>query len=176
MENTYHSKNHKAEVQTLVYLVKGENVLLIEKKRGLGKGFFNGAGGKVHEGENVEECAKRECEEELRVIPKKLEWRALLRFVNYVENKVSEEIYVHVFLCEEWEGEPEETEEAKPFWFSISQLPWNKMWEDDVFWLPHVLKGKRVYAEFAFQNWKLLHGRVYFLEESKNQNISNKGS
>ncbi len=153
----------KAEVQTLVYFLKDAEVLLIKKKRGLGKGYFNGVGGKVHEDESVEEAAMRECMEEIYVKPKKLEWKALLEFINKSEK--NEMIYVHVFLCREWKGEPRETEEAIPIWIKIAEIPFDKMWEDDKFWLPHVLKGKKLFASFGFENWKLKNGRVFILGE-----------
>lgn len=154
----------KAEVQTLLYLLKQNEVLLIEKKRGLGKGFFNGVGGKVHENESIEEAIIRECIEEIKVLPKNIEWKALLEFINKT-NKGNEFFYVHVFTCKEWEGIPEETEEAKPFWFKITELPFDKMWEDDKYWLPHVLEGKKLFASFEFRDWKLEKGKVFFIGE-----------
>lgn len=154
----------KAEIQTLVYFLKENEVLLIEKKRGLGKGFFNGVGGKVHVDESVEEAAVRECVEEIKVIPKELEWTGVLEFVNKVGEK-NEFIYVHVFICKDWKGEPEETEEAKPLWFKIDEIPFDKMWEDDKYWLPYVLEGKKIFASFKFRNWKLAKGDVFFLGE-----------
>lgn len=57
---------------------------------------------------------------------------------------------VCVFLCDDWEGEPQESEEMKPAWFSKDQLPFTQMWPDDPHWLPHVLAGKTLTAEFAF--------------------------
>ena len=39
----------------------------------------------------------------------------------------------------------------KPKWFSIKEIPFNEMWPDDKFWLPKVLAGKKVKAEFIFK-------------------------
>ncbi len=156
----------RAEVQTLVYFLRKGKVLLIEKKRGLGKGFFNGVGGKVHANESVEEGARRECEEEICVAPVKLSWSGLLEFVNR-SKEGKEMIYVHVFLCKKWKGKPKETEEAKPFWFGLNEIPWDRMWEDDRFWLPYVLKGRKIFASFEFENWKMIQGRVAVLENGR---------
>lgn len=57
---------------------------------------------------------------------------------------------MHVFLSEEWEGEPEEGEEMRPEWFSFSEIPFGRMWKDDKHWLPLVLKGKKLRARFVF--------------------------
>ncbi len=160
------SQVQKAEVQTLVYFLRRGKVLLIEKKRGLGKGFFNGVGGKVHKNESVEQAALRECEEEICALPKKLHWQGLLEFINYKKREI-EMIYVHVFLCKKWKGKVKETEEAKPFWFKLSEIPWDKMWEDDKFWLPYVLRGKKIFASFKFNRWKLINGNVMVLENGR---------
>jgi 8-oxo-dGTP diphosphatase len=150
-----------AQLQTLLYLIKDNEILLIRKKRGLGEGFYNGVGGKVHIDETPEECAKRECEEEIGVRPLELEWVGLLEFVNNLEDR----IYVHVYICRKWEGEPKETDEAKPIWFKLDDIPYSEMWEDDIYWLPLVLKGEKVFASFEFKDWKLKGGRVYTLGE-----------
>ncbi len=57
------------------------------KKRGFGEGRWNGFGGKVNEGEGVEEAAKRELEEEVGVIVNEIEHMGVLDF--------------------EWKGKPE---------------------------------------------------------------------
>jgi hypothetical protein len=46
---------------------------------------------------------------------------------------------VHLFLVESWEGEIVESDEIKPFWFEIDKIPYDKMWADDIYWLPRIL-------------------------------------
>ena len=156
-------------VETLLYIVKGDEVLLIEKKRGLGKGFYNGVGGKVEDGETPIKTAVRECIEEIGVEPINPTWMGVLEFYN--DGALYG--YVHVFVAKDYKGEPKETEEAKPIWFKIDRLPYDNMWEDDKYWLPLVLKeGKKIYGIFEFvENWKKLIGmKIYELTE-KNINI-----
>ncbi len=38
----------------------------------------------------------------------------------------------------------------KPKWFSINDIPYESMWEDDKHWLPHVLSGEKIKADFYF--------------------------
>ena len=129
---------------TLVFAFKDGKVLLGMKKRGFGKGKWAGLGGKVMEGEEIEEAARREFMEECGAEPEKLEKTGELFFD--IDGK---KLLVHVFVSG-INGEPEETEEMRPEWFPLSDLPYDKMWEDNKMWIPLLLKGEvfRFYARF----------------------------
>ena len=49
---------------------------------------------------------------------------------------------VHVFLVEEWNGEPTESDEMEPRWFTEDEIPYSRMWQDGAYWLPPILKGQ----------------------------------
>ena len=56
----------RAEIHaTLLFIVRDGEILLIEKKRGLGAGKINGPGGKIDPGESALTCGKRELAEEV---------------------------------------------------------------------------------------------------------------
>ena len=153
-----------ANIETLLYIVKDGRVLLILKRRGLGAGLYNGVGGKVEEGETPLQAAVRECEEEIGVKPVRVKWVGLLEFYN----DGSLYGFVHVFRAEDYEGELKESEEAKPMWFGINEVPYDKMWEDDKYWLPMILKeNKKIYGKFYFvDDWKkLIRSEIYLLKE-----------
>ncbi len=38
----------------------------------------------------------------------------------------------------------------KPEWFDIDEIPYSDMWSDDKYWLPRVIKGERMTADFSF--------------------------
>jgi len=155
---------HMARIETLLYIIKEGNVLLIKKKRGLGSGLYNGVGGKVEDNELPFQAAIRECEEEIGVKPKNIEWMGVLEFIN--DGSVYS--YVHIFVSDGYEGTLKETEEAEPVWFPLKNLPYYRMWEDDKYWLPLVLlERKKIYASFYFKgNWaKLIAYKIYTLEE-----------
>lgn len=68
---------------TLVFVFNEKNqILLAMKKRGFGEGKWNGAGGKVEEGETIVQAASRELMEEtgINIAPDKLEARGVLHF------------------------------------------------------------------------------------------------
>ena len=151
-------------VETLLYIVKDRKVLLILKKKGLGAGLYNGVGGKLEEGETPIQAAIRECIEEIGVKPTGVRWMGLIEFYN--DNALYG--FVHVFLANGYVGEPQETEEAKPVWFEIDEIPYDRMWEDDKYWFPLILKeNKKIYCRFYFvDDWeKLVRSEIYILTE-----------
>ena len=135
---------------TLCYLLRPEDeeVLLIRKKRGLGEGKFVGPGGKVEDGETPRECVVREVEEEIDVTPREPEKVGEFRFVFGADP----EMFVHVFRAEEFAGVPQESEEADPEWFDYDAVPYDEMWEDDRYWMPHLFAGETFSGEFVFDS------------------------
>lgn len=137
---------------TLCFLVKDDQILLAMKKRGFGVGRWNGVGGKVKPPESVEDAMVRETSEEIGVTPREFRKVAELDFYFYnEEHKLSPiDQRVAVYFCHEWEGEPSESEEMAPKWYSKSELPFASMWPDDKIWLPKVISGQFVNAIFLF--------------------------
>ncbi|MDD5165615.1 MAG: 8-oxo-dGTP diphosphatase [Candidatus Pacebacteria bacterium] len=138
---------------TLLFLIKKENnkaaeICLAMKKRGFGMGRWNGAGGKCNMGESVENATKRETLEEIGV--NVLDMNKVAEITFMFENKPDWNQLVHVYVCEKWGGDPTESEEMRPQWFKIDEIPFKDMWPDDPFWLPQVLEGKKIKARFTF--------------------------
>lgn len=136
---------------TLTVITRDNKILLGMKKRGFGAGHWNGFGGKLENDESLIDCVCRETEEEAKIILPKdsLELVAILDF--YFTNKPLEwNQQVWVYKSTSYEGTPGETEEMQPKLFSFKDIPYNKMWPDDIYWLPKVLEGKKVRGEFTF--------------------------
>lgn len=140
---------------TLLILRKDKKILLARKKRGFGFGKWNGVGGKVEEKETPEEAMIRETQEEISVTPIEYEKIGIIRFVEYVKEELTTND-MHLYIATKWQGVPKESEEMQPKWFSINNLPWEEMFSDDKYWLPLVLKGKKLDAFFEYdKNWNL---------------------
>ncbi len=138
---------------TLLFLIKRSNehvseICLAMKKRGFGINRWNGVGGKVEVGEGIEDAVRRETLEEIGVKIREIKKVAELTFL-FPHNPLWNQL-VHTYFCEDWEDDPIETEEMKPLWYSVSEIPFHNMWPDDIFWLPEVLKGNYVKASFTF--------------------------
>ncbi len=135
------------KILSLLFLRKDDSVLLAMKKRGFGIGRWNGVGGKIEEGESVEQAMIRETQEEIGVTPVNYEKVGELLFDEFFKGAPTL-MRVHVYTATKWEGTPAESEEMKPQWFSVDNIPYTDMWPDDPYWLPSVLAGKKVTATF----------------------------
>ena len=138
---------------TLCLLTRGDptrQCLLGYKKSGFGKGKYSGFGGKVEAGENIAAAAARELFEEtgLRVAVTDLHSAGRLAFWFPYKPEWSQLVYI--YTARNWLGEPVESDEMIPSWFSVDQIPYQSMWQDGSHWLPPVLAGQHVQADFVF--------------------------
>lgn len=128
------------------------------KKRGFGAGRWNGFGGKVEIDESVEDAAQRELAEESGLEVKKMTKVGILEF-SFIHE--SDTLEVHVFNVSEFAGSIRETEEMKPVWFMVDEIPFGQMWPDDKYWFPLFLRGRKFRGKFLFadqdniQNYEL---------------------
>ena len=141
---------------TLLFVVRGAEILLIRKKRGLGAGKINAPGGRIEAGESALDCALRELEEELRVRARAEEVAELGELSFQFVDGYS--IHVHVYLATDFDGTPIETDEAIPLWTPRAELPYDEMWADDILWLPHVLDGHRIDGRYIFDGDEVYSG------------------
>ncbi len=137
---------------TLIIIHDDDRILLGMKKRGFGTGRWNGFGGKVLEGESIEDAARRELKEEAGIDANDLVHRGTLNFSFENNPDLKEDIETHLFFLPEYSGVPEESEEMKPQWFAHHEIPYNEMWNDDKFWLPLFLQGKNIRGHFHFDS------------------------
>ncbi len=143
-------------VATLLFVVRDGAVLLIRKKRGIGRGKINGPGGKLDPGETLAECAVRETFEELGVrAAEPVEMgRLSFQFVDGLS------IHCTVFRSDGCEGEARETAEAVPLWTPLDALPFDEMWADDRVWLPVMLRGQTFDLWATFDDDEMLDHRI----------------
>ncbi|MBI2112399.1 8-oxo-dGTP diphosphatase [Candidatus Woesearchaeota archaeon] len=136
--------------QATLCIIREENKILLGlKKRGFGEGKYNGFGGKVMNGESIIDAAIRELQEESGLIGMRLENVGELSF--HFPHKSDWNQIVYLFVVHEYSGRLEESEEMKPVWFSLNNIPFEKMWDDDQYWLPAILEGKKIQGKFTFK-------------------------
>ncbi len=139
--------------RTLCFLVDAmppTKLLLGFKKRGFGAGKFVGIGGKIEKGEEVETAVIREVFEEIHVtlLPQTLQPFGILNFQFPTKPAWSQQ--VHLFVTQTWTGTITQSDEIEPVWFTIDQIPYDKMWQDAYHWLPYILAGQPIKGSFIF--------------------------
>jgi 8-oxo-dGTP diphosphatase len=135
---------------TLCQIIRDGRLLLLLKNPGrFGEGKWNGAGGKLLPGESPEAGVFREVLEETGLTLRSVTLHGVLDF--YFGEKPEPDWVVHVFSSSDFSGEPlEASEEGVLRWFRFEEVPYDRMWEDDLYWLPPLLDGKRVRGVFVY--------------------------
>ena len=136
---------------TLMFILDGDEVLLIRKQRGIGAGKINAPGGKIDPGETPLQSAIRETQEEVKVTP--LEPRKMGE-LSFAMSDMPD-IFCHVYMARGHSGEPSETPEAIPMWTHRYKIPYELMWEDDEHWLPRMLDGEKFRGRFFFSGERI---------------------
>lgn len=145
---------------TVLVIIKDNKIMLARKKRGFGAGLYNGVGGKVEPGETVEEAMLRETKEEANITPTNYKKRAEINFDEFVKDEHAL-VNVHIFVAEDYIGTIEESEEMAPTWFELSKIPYSRMFPDDSYWLPEILKGNNVKGFFKYDvNLNILERQI----------------
>ncbi|KAK2465595.1 hypothetical protein APHAL10511_002487 [Amanita phalloides] len=169
VDNAEWLKFERKKNYTNAFIICGAKILLGYKKRGLGKGLYNGFGGKVEAGETPMQAAKRELQEEAGIQAPLVHAGELLFAVE--GDPVA--FHIDVFRADEYAGYVIESEEMRPQWFDTGDsatvggaghqpIPFSQMWEDDVYWFPLLLERKffvgradvmRNGEQFALYKW-----------------------
>ncbi len=132
---------------SIILCIRESKILLGIKKRGHGAGYWNGFGGKKLPNETILDSALREIKEEAEIIPQDMMQVGTLEFTNFI---------TYIYIFSEFKGEPVETEEMRPQWFNIQDIPYNQMWESDKLWLPLILDRKKIKGEFFFDGDRMV--------------------
>jgi 8-oxo-dGTP diphosphatase len=140
------------ERATLLFVTTADQILLIQKKRGIGAGKINGPGGRLDPGETPMACAIREVQEELGIRALGVREAGELRF-QFADGF---SMLVYVFRADRFAGTPRETDEAVPRWTRLDEIPFDRMWADDRVWMPLMLRNIRFDGRFIFDGDELL--------------------
>lgn len=141
---------------TLGVIIKDGKILLWEKKRWFASWVLNWVWWKLDVLETLEQCIIRETKEEIWLDITEIEYLWILHF--YFQNKPERNMSVSIFMLKEYKWKEIETDEVKPFWFDLDKIPYDKMWKDDIYWLPRILAWeKNIEYKFWFDKemWKI---------------------
>lgn len=133
---------------TICHVIRGRRLLLKKANRGISIGKWNAPGGKLERGESPERCARREVLEETGLRFSESLYHGTLTFV--MDGGKNLYMKAHVFSTRQARGRARPSSEGPVKWFSLDQLPLEEMWEDDLYWLPLLLRRIKFDATFTY--------------------------
>lgn len=145
---------------TLGHIINRDKLLLKEATRGVSKGKWNGPGGKIDKGETPLDCIVREAYEETGITMVKPFYHGRLFF--YMNGKRSLTFLGYLFSTRKFKGKLRSTEEGKVKWVKIKDIPYEKMWDDDKYWIELMLHGKKfdIHCYYNKNNTLVTEARV----------------
>ena len=134
---------------TICEIIKDKQILLQHKSAGrFGEGKWNGPGGKLKPDELPVEGVKREVLEETGLTILDPVLCGEIDF--YFGEKDNPDWVTYVFKVTEFTGSLTPNDEGELQWFNTSEIPYEEMWQDDEYWLPALINGKRFKGTFWF--------------------------
>ena len=132
----------------LLLLRRGDDLLLGEKLTGFGAGRVVAPGGHVEAGESPLEAAVREAHEETGLVIRDASLHARLQFA--FPARPEWDLRLEVFGSTSYAGTLTPSSELAPWWCPVTELPLERMWDDDRYWLTRVLAGERLQGDFVY--------------------------
>lgn len=124
---------------------KNNNLLMVENKRGINKGYYNFPGGKIESNETIEDGTIRENIEETGIKPLNLKSLGKVEFRPI-------DMVVYVYYTNQFQGKLKSNnkDENNAFWVNKDNIPYNKMRETDKVWIKDVVNKKQINKRIFF--------------------------
>ncbi len=132
-------------INATVCFISRNNKILLQKRpdRQRWAGILNGPGGKIERNETPLQAVIREVAEETTLVIRETTLHGTVRLV--FNGSREQQLLVHIFSTSTFSGRPRGAEGTLR-WYSKEQLPFDRMWPDQRYWLPLVLAGGRLNA------------------------------
>lgn len=109
---------------TSTYLIKDNKTLFLVRKKENDhshiQGIFLPIGGKVEDGESLEDCAKREVLEESGIVINSLNLKAILYIIG--QGSGTDDLTIFIFVSADFSGQPRSGKEGGFVWISNEQI------------------------------------------------------
>lgn len=134
----------------ICYLFDGDRALMIKRKKEPFSGYIVAPGGRFEKRETPFQCVEREILEETG-----------LRIKDYELKIVTSELgpphyrwILYLFVCKNFEGVVQESDEGELCWVDRDKLTKHKMSDIDKRMLPYVFDDKRYFFKLRYDNDK----------------------
>jgi 8-oxo-dGTP diphosphatase len=150
---------------TLVYLVKGDQTLMIhrvKKENDIHQDKYNGLGGKLEKGETPLQCAIREVKEESNLDIQDIKFKGHLLFPNF--DGIGNDWQVFLYRADAFTGElVKENREGNLVWIDNDKMTDLPLWEGDKIFLKHLYGPDIIDASFSYENGQLKDHQITVL-------------
>lgn len=134
---------------TICEIIKDNKILLQKKSAGrFGEGKWNGPGGKLKPNETPTKGVIREVLEETGLTILNPCLKGEIDF--YFGEKSEPDWITYIFYVSEFTGVMKPNDEGELKWFDLSKVPYDEMWQDDEYWLPELIEGKKFSGAFWY--------------------------
>ena len=158
----------KHKLATLAYIRHEDDILLLfrnKKENDFHEGKYVGIGGRLEPGETPLECVIREIKEEsgYSFLSENIQFRGYIYFDDATRNKSSEDFPAFnwlVFLYSAFVQVKKSfiNPEGDLQWFSVHDIPYDKMWDGDRIFTPKILESTDVIeGKFLYENDKIIN-------------------
>lgn len=147
---------------TGVYLLKDDKILFLvrQKKRDTRhvQGIYLPIGGHVELGEDVEDCAKREVEEESGIKINSLDLAGIV----YIRGQATGETdtIMYLFTSSDFEGEAISGNEGSFEWVDRTKVDQVNLYAGDKVYLKYLLAGKFFVLDYNYKGFELIGYKV----------------
>ncbi|CAE6451510.1 unnamed protein product [Rhizoctonia solani] len=144
----WYTYNGEIRVENVMVVDEAANkILLGYKKSGFGAGNYNPFAGPINDGEEGSDAARRDLLEQTGLEAEDIVFHGTIR----VKLPTMEQsLNCSMYKVTKWKGDLKETATMKPEWFSPEAVPYSKMFDDDVHWIPLFLGPKKFVGRADF--------------------------
>lgn len=127
-------------------VLDGRRILLKKETEGMGNGKWVGLSVELDRNSDPAHCAATLLKREVGLVAP----RPLLHGVCNFYKGTAELPFVkaHIFSVKVPGGIGSRSRGMR--WFNLGSIPYDKMWDDDLFWLPLVVNGRRFNGSFVY--------------------------
>lgn len=156
----------KRLAQMLIVDAAAARLLLAFHKTGDMQGYYTGFLDELLEDEEPMNGARRITMEQCGLTVEQTELRAVFRFSAQDYPGADE----YEYYTSSYGGELSESENVRPQWFGLEQIPYQQMPADDALWYPSFLAGKLQRGSFHFGPGmkELLHYELFEVDDLRN--------
>ena len=135
---------------TICCIRQRNKVLLKMANRGISKGYWNFAGGKIEPHETPKQNIIREVFEETGLRLHTVQENGRMTIHNMPKGQHT----IYLYSSCGYIGSLKSTEEGKVKWFNIKKMPFDEMWDTARYVIPPILNGEKFEAHFYLNRRK----------------------